>query len=223
MTKAKNASLNSEKQLLEYIDIPYFQNNPSYIEKWRNYYQKNPDMHILLLMYHKKISTLYHWIYIEFSKHFVKMGKYEIAHYILSEAIHNKVYQKERLQEALASIPDFQKQYLKGDLACILNQKNIKALGKIWNKYEEAFYSNLFLKNPSVNFRMMMDLEYFKLLNYKIQNYNSDGYFIECSEDVFSGTFYIQESVLELLEKHKIDTCSSIQTDITCRWICYLY
>ena len=58
MKKASVAKENYEQQLLQYIDIPYFRNNPTYIERWRKYYDKYKDPQILLLMHHKQIQYI---------------------------------------------------------------------------------------------------------------------------------------------------------------------
>lgn len=130
-----------EEIMLQYIDIPYFRNNPTYIEWWRAYYQKYKDPQILLLMYHKQISTYYHWLHIELSEHFLRKKKPQIAHFILSEALKNNVYDPVKINEAMERIPSFEKKYTRGDMTSILNWKNINALGRVWNvSKEESFY-----------------------------------------------------------------------------------
>lgn len=130
-----------EEILLQYIETPYFRNNPTYIEWWRIYYQKYKDPQILLLMYHKQISTYYHWLHIELSEHFLRKKKPQIAHFILAEALKNNVYDPVKINEAMERIPSFEKKYTRGDMASILNWKNINALGRIWNvSKEESFY-----------------------------------------------------------------------------------
>lgn len=153
---------NHEERLLYYIDIPYFRNNPTYIESWRRYYEHRRDPQILLLMYYKEISTHYHWIYIELAKHFVRLNKVEIAHFILSEALQNKVYDQKRLADTISRLPPFERKYSKGDMACVLNQRNIRAIGKVWNRYEEVFFYERYLDASSVNFEMMKMNEYLK-------------------------------------------------------------
>ena len=136
-----------EQQLIQYIDIPYFKNNPTYIKRWREYYEKNKDPQILLLMYHKNISTFYHWIYIEMSNHFIKLNKAEISSFILNEALKNRVYDEKKIKEALSQLPAFSKKYNKGDMICLLNQRNIQALGKLWNSYTEVYSYKKILKD----------------------------------------------------------------------------
>lgn len=152
-----------EERLTEFIDIPYFRNNPSYIELWRKYYSDSRDPKILLLMYHKKIGTYYHWLYIELAKHFIRIGRAEIAHFVLTEAVRENVYSQERLREALAKVPPFTKQYFKSDMRSLLDQKNIHALGRIWNSYTEVFFYEQHLSSGSSNFTMMKVEQYQRL------------------------------------------------------------
>lgn len=145
MTKPKNIKEKQEESLLNYIDIPYFRNNPTYIDRWRTYFQRYKDPQILLLMYHKQISTFYHWIYLELSQHFLSKKQPQIAYFVLNEALKNNVYDSERIKEALNKIPPFEKKYSKGDMLALLNMKNIQALGKTWNVADEVYF---YLKNP---------------------------------------------------------------------------
>lgn len=140
MTKIMYTKEEHEKLLLAHIDIPYFRNNPTYIEMWRAYFQQHRDPQILLLMFHKEISTLYHWIHIELSQHFIKKNHPQIAHFILSEALRNNVYDSQRIKEALERIPPFEKKYSKGDMLALLNTRNISALGRVWNCLHEVFF-----------------------------------------------------------------------------------
>jgi len=143
--ETKTTKGKQEELLLAYIDIPYFRNNPAYIERWRTYFQAYKDPHILLLMYHKHISTLYHWIYLELSEHFLRKNEPQIAHFVLSEAVKANVYDSTRIAKALERIPPFEKKYSKGDMLGLLNMKNIQALGKTWNRHEESF---MYLVSP---------------------------------------------------------------------------
>lgn len=160
MSAPRPAEENNEQRLITYIDVPYFRNNPAYIEMWRKHYEERRDPQILLLMYHKQISTHYHWIYIELARHFARLGKAEISHYILAEALRNKVYDAQRLRDAMARLPAFQKKYARGDVLCILNQRNINALGRLWNRYEERFFYQDHLQSGCLNFEQMKILEY---------------------------------------------------------------
>ena len=142
-------STKNEEKLLSCIDIPYFRNNPAYIDLWRSYYKEFKDPQILFLMYFKQISLHFHWIHLELSEYFLKKEIVQISHFILEEAIHNKVYDSERIKEALSRIPSFDKKYTKGDMLAVLNMKNIKCLGNVWNAFnEEVFY----LKNLPAGF-----------------------------------------------------------------------
>lgn len=145
----------ADEQLLKYIDIPYFRNNPSYIKLWRSYYEQTKRIEVLLLMYHKQISTYYHWIYVELSKHFIRVGKPELAHYVLTEALRNNVYDSKCVEEALGRVPPFERRYTRGDMACVLNQKNLRVLGTIWNSYEEELFYDKNHEPGTVNFEMM--------------------------------------------------------------------
>ena len=43
---------------------------------------------------------------------------------------------------------------------CILNQRNIKAFGRMWNSFEEVYFYEKHLENNSINFEMMKLREY---------------------------------------------------------------
>ncbi|ELA42441.1 uncharacterized protein VICG_00540 [Vittaforma corneae ATCC 50505] len=161
MMKTKSTKEKQEEILLAYIDIPYFRNNPTYIERWRTYYQRYKDPQILLLMYHKQISTFYHWIYLELSQHFLKKSQPQIAHFILHEALKNNVYDATRIKEAIEKIPPFEKKYSKGDMLGLLNTRNIQALGKTWNCSNETFF---YLTNPP---KSLVNYEIQKIKNYE--------------------------------------------------------
>lgn len=158
MEKSKTAKEKQEKLLLDFIDIPYFRNNPAYIDKWRTYYYKYKDPQILFLMYHKQISTYFHWIYIELASVFLKINKPEISHFILTEALRLKVYDENKIKDFLNKIPNFEKKYTKGELLAVLNQKNINALGRKWNSFEEEFYYKN-LPSEYCNFEIMLLIE----------------------------------------------------------------
>lgn len=168
MQPCEDEKLREEEILLKYIDIPYFKNNPSYIDRWRQYYKKHKDPQILLLMYYKRISTLFHWIYIELSRHFMKMDLPELSSFILTEAIKSNVYDSERLKEEMKSIPNFIEKYNKGDLLSILNHKNIHALGRIWNEYSEILFYETELPKEFVNFEIMQIINYESIYASKI-------------------------------------------------------
>jgi len=154
-------NMKDEDVLLKYIDIPYFRNNPSYIERWRRYYLKqNKDPQILLLMHHKQISTYFHWLYLELSSYFLKIGKPELASFVLNEALKINVYDESRIKKALSKIPNFEKQYSRGDLLAVLNQRNIKALGTVWNCFEEEIFYLQHLPEGFVNFEIKQILYY---------------------------------------------------------------
>lgn len=149
-----------EDVLLQYIDIPYFRNNPAYIDKWRSHYQKSRDPQILLLMYHKQISTYFHWIYLELSAHFLRIQQPEISHFVLSEALRARVYDGAKIRKALAELPKFERKHNRGDLLALLNQRNIKALGRVWNNFEEEFVYETHLQG-------FPNFEFMKLCHYE--------------------------------------------------------
>lgn len=150
-----DSKLEQEETLLKYIDIPYFRNNPAYIDRWRKYYQRYRDPQILLLMYHKQVSTYFHWIYLELSAHFLRIQQPEMAHFILNEAQRAKVYDEARVRRALAEIPKFERKCSRGDLLALLNQRNINALGRLWNSFEEEFVYEQYLPQDFPNFELM--------------------------------------------------------------------
>lgn len=161
MAKTKNTKEKQEELLLAYIDIPYFRNNPTYIERWRTYYRRYREPQILLLMYHKQISTFYHWIYLELAQHFLRKSQPQIAHFVLNEALKNNVYDAARIKEAMEKIPPFEKRYSKGDMLGLLNVKNIQALGKTWNCFNETFFYQTSPPKDSVNYEIQ------KIKNYE--------------------------------------------------------
>ncbi|KAI4293044.1 hypothetical protein PAPHI01_2318 [Pancytospora philotis] len=145
------------EQLLKYVDIPYFRNNPSYIKLWRTYYEQDRRIEVLLLMYHKQISTYYHWIYVELSKHFIRAGMPELAHFVLSEALAGGVYDRIHLADVLERVPAFTKKHSRGDMLCVLNQRNIELFGTVWNRFEEQYYYEQHLSPTAATFGMMSD------------------------------------------------------------------
>lgn len=154
-------NMKDEDVLLKYIDVPYFRNNPSYIERWRRYYLKqNKDPQILLLMHHKQISTYFHWLYLELSSYFLKIGKPELASFVLNEALRINAYDELRIKKALSKIPNFEKQYSRGDLLAVLNQRNVKALGTVWNCFEEEIFYLQHLPEGFANFEIKQILYY---------------------------------------------------------------
>lgn len=151
-----NTKEKHEEKLLSCIDIPYFRNNPAYIDLWRSYYSQFRDPQILFLMYYKQISIYFHWIHIELSQYFLRKKQPQIAHFILEEALRNKVYDQERIKEALSQIPRFERKYNRGDMLSVLNIKNIKCLGRIWNSYIEEIFSQ---KNLPVEFSTFEEMK----------------------------------------------------------------
>ncbi|KAM0681256.1 hypothetical protein GINT2_000454 [Glugoides intestinalis] len=194
-TNAKNRKEKQEEFLLSYIDIPYFRNNPTYIERWRAYYQQCKDPQVLMLMLYKKISTYYHWIYLELSNHFMNKQQFQIAHFVLQEALQANVYDKNKIKEALEKIPSFEKKYSKGDMLALLNMKNINALGKVWNQYNEELFYLRVLSDETINFELLKLTGYEELYCERI-NMSSNA-----KKEVFDGLNGFEGSIEQLAEK----------------------
>lgn len=129
-----------EAILKAHIDCPFFQNHPVYLALWRRHYLATQDPQILLLMHHKRIGVYHHWLHAALAKHFVRIQKAEIASFILKEALKASVFGAEALQQMLGALPSFEPRYSRGDLLGLLNQKNIRALGTVWNRFAERFF-----------------------------------------------------------------------------------
>ena len=129
------------QQLLDYIEIPYFKNNPTYIDWWRKYYEHTKDQNILLLLFNLRISTCYHWIYIEFSKIFLEMKRPDIAFFILKIALETDVYDQKVLKEALLTIPKFQPTCSDKEIYKIFKKQKIKCMGRVFNIKENKIVS----------------------------------------------------------------------------------
>lgn len=118
-------------ELIKYMDQPYFKNNPTYIDMWRKFYSKEKDANILLLLFNEEISTFYHWIYIEFSKKFVDMKRYDLAKFILNYALEKKVYDEEVIRKELKSIPEYNGKTK--NLLEYFKRSTVKCMGRIFN------------------------------------------------------------------------------------------
>lgn len=114
-------------------------------------------------MYYKQISIHFHWIHIEIAQYFMKKGQPQIAHFILEEALHNKVFDALKIKEAMRQIPTFEKKYSKGDMLAVLNLKNIKSLAHVWNPHQEEIF---YLKNLPSEYVIF---EHMKIVNYEMQ------------------------------------------------------
>lgn len=64
------------------------------------------------------------------------------------------MYDENKLKQALSRLPEFTPRYSRGDMLAVLNQRNIQALGKTWNKFDEVFYYEQSLEKEFVNFAM---------------------------------------------------------------------
>lgn len=148
-----------QRMLLPYIDVPYFRNNPAYLSQWRKFYEQTRDPQILLLMNYKQIGTFHHWIYIKLAEHFKLGNKVELAHFILTEALKNRVFDENKLKETLKRLPAFEQRYSRGDMLAVLNQKNIHLFGKVWNKFNEVLYYEEHLPKEFTNFEMKRIME----------------------------------------------------------------
>ncbi|AFN82789.1 hypothetical protein EROM_040200 [Encephalitozoon romaleae SJ-2008] len=131
-----------ENALLNYIDIPYFRNNPSYISLWQRYYYKTNDPSVLFLMKYKKISQYYHWIYVELSRFFMRNGRYGVCKAVLNVGIACNAYEREVLEDELQRIPMVTNPSPEHEINTLLNPKGFTALGKVWNSYQEVLFYN---------------------------------------------------------------------------------
>lgn len=123
-------------KLYKYINEPYFKNNPTYIDMWRTVYEKEKDPNILLLLFNADISTFYHWIYVEFSRKFLEIKRYDLAKYVLEYALENKVYDKKILLKELKELPVYQGKY-SSDLHKYFQRNTVKCLGKVFDIKEK--------------------------------------------------------------------------------------
>ena len=132
-------------QLIEYMDIPYFKNNPEYIEMWRTYYDRYKSINVLLLMYNAEISTYYHWIYIELSRKFVELNETKFARCLLEHALKRDVYDRKVIVDELRlmtkektedqKIPFETKEM---ELLRYLKRDVIRTMGRIFNLKEKS-------------------------------------------------------------------------------------
>ncbi|KAL6122715.1 hypothetical protein NUSPORA_00244 [Nucleospora cyclopteri] len=119
--------------LLKYMNIPYFKNNPTYIEHWRKFYEHTKDPNVLLLLFNKRISTCYHWIYVEFSKIFIEMGKPEVANFIIKLGIQSDVFDQAELKKQLLRIPEFKTTQSDKQIYQLFKKKKITCMGRIFD------------------------------------------------------------------------------------------
>ncbi|CAD25211.1 hypothetical protein [Encephalitozoon cuniculi GB-M1] len=131
-----------EGVLLRYIDIPYFRNNPSYISLWQRYYYKTKDPGVLFLMRHKKISRYYHWIYVEFSRFFMKSGHCGMSKAALGMGMACGAYDRKILEDELKGILSSAVPCTEHEANALMNPKGFVALGRVWNSYREILFYN---------------------------------------------------------------------------------
>lgn len=131
-----------ESALLNFIDILYFRNNPSYISLWQKYYYKTNDPGVLFLMKYKKISQYYHWIYVELSRFFMRNDHYGVCKAVLNAGIACNAYERRVLEDELRRIPMATNPSLENEVNALLNPKGFTALGKVWNSYREVLFYN---------------------------------------------------------------------------------
>lgn len=131
-----------ELELIKYMDIPYFKNNPSNIERWRTYYEKTNDPNVLLLLINTDISCNYHWIYIQLSKVFIEMGKREYATKILNHALQTDVYNREEILKYIGkhNLEIYKKSG--ADLLRDFRRSVIKCMGRIFYLEEKRIERN---------------------------------------------------------------------------------
>ncbi len=178
-----------EKYLLDHIDIPYFKNNPGYLEKWRSYYKSTKDPNVLSLMFFKKIGTLHHWIYVEFAEIFLKSNHPELANFIITLALDHRVYDKKVLDDQLKKIPSFKSQYSDQELYALINRKNIKCMGMVWNAEEDnssSVYntSSTYPSSTTINDKDLVSIEHTKSV-------------IEIGDKIKIGSFYFEVTEIQ--------------------------
>jgi len=118
-------------KLYKYINEPYFKNNPTYIDMWRTVYEKEKDPNILLLLFNADISTFYHWIYIEFSRKFLEIKRYDLAKYVLEYSLENNAYDRKILENEIKELPVYQGKS-SSDLHKYFQRNTVKCLGMIF-------------------------------------------------------------------------------------------
>lgn len=88
--------------ILQFMNIPYFSNNPWYLSLWKRVYSIRPDEGVLFLMHMKGIGLLSSWLYLRLHEHFVQKGCVSCANAILIEGIKASAYPSEELEEKVS-------------------------------------------------------------------------------------------------------------------------
>lgn len=85
------------KNILKYINVPYFKNNPWYLELWEREYLRTKDPVLLFLMLLKDVGTLHSWLYLQLHAYY--KDKCSIcSSTIIRLALRNNTYPKDRVE-----------------------------------------------------------------------------------------------------------------------------
>jgi hypothetical protein len=131
-----------KKLLQKYLNISYFKNNPEYISLWQKYYESERDPEILFFMKYKGVSSYYHWLYVELSKHFNSKNLFNVSRSILSRALNGDVYDRRVIEDHLSELPDHGKTMNDDEIYRHINPKSIILWGKKWVVQEESLFYN---------------------------------------------------------------------------------
>lgn len=93
-----------EKVLLDYLEVPYFQNNPWYVALWKRLYAQEQDSAVLFLMRMKGVGCFSSWVYLRLFEHFTAKGCAVCAQSIISEGVKAKAHPLAELEAKLADV-----------------------------------------------------------------------------------------------------------------------
>lgn len=88
----------STAYIIEHIDDPFYKHDPSFLHILSTHYQKEKDINLILLMYHKSVGKYHYYVYCCLAQHFIRCNAPGKAAYVLQEGILNNCIGKERLQ-----------------------------------------------------------------------------------------------------------------------------
>lgn len=111
--------------ILRYLDIPYFWNNPWYVDLWKRYYLLKKEIEIVFLMHTKEIGSLHAWLYLQLHAHFKRKGCNTCAQLVIEEGLKRRAHPINELEEKL--IPEE-----KMHLHALEKPRHIRVFGREW-------------------------------------------------------------------------------------------